>query len=101
MRAMSMRSLPMPMIMACPAAQPRRGSGTPLAMALRPHRVHQRAHPFDRTLEAAEDRLADEEVPDIELDDGRDGSDRPDRVEAEPVPGMALEPDRGGVGGGI
>jgi len=36
-------------------------------------------------------------MADIELDDGRDRGDRRDRVEAEPVAGMAFEPDRLGM----
>src|SRR5260221_13201897 len=70
-------------------------------MALRPHLVHQCAHPLDRALEAAEDRLASEEMADIELDDGRDCGGRPDRVEAESRAGMACEPQVSRVRGRV
>ena len=53
--------------------------------------VHQRAHAPDRRLQSAEDRLADQEVADVELDDLRDAGDGADGVEGQPVPGMHLE----------
>src|SRR6185312_2613731 len=62
--------------------------------------VHGGAHPLDGAVEAAEDRLADEEMADIELDDGGNGGDSRDRVVAEAVSGMAFEPDRLGMRGG-
>ena len=37
--------------------------------------VHQRAHARDRRRQAAEDRLADQEVADVELDDLGDAGD--------------------------
>src|SRR6266849_3187973 len=62
--------------------------------------IHGHAHALDGTVEAAEDRLADEEMADIELDDGGNGGDRPDRLVAEAVPGMAFEADRLGMRSG-
>src|SRR5476649_2310676 len=97
MRAISMRSLPMPRIMTVQASC----SGALLPLTLGANLVHQRPHPLDCAFEAAEDRLADEEMANIELDDRRDGGDRADGIEAEPVASMAFEPGRLGMGGGI
>ena len=38
--------------------------------------VHQRAHAADGGIEADEDRLADQEMPDVEFADFGDGGDR-------------------------
>ena len=89
MRRMSMMSLPMPRIMRCRRQACAAGLGARL--------VHQRAHAADGAVEAAEDRLADQEMADIELDDRRDRGDRPDRVEGEAVAGMAFEAERLGM----
>src|SRR5580704_1030411 len=91
MRRMSMRSLPIPRIMRCLASNARRAQrgGTRLG--------HQRAHALDSAVEPAEDRFANEKMPDIELDDRRDRGDRPDRIEAKPVTGVAFEAERVGV----
>ena len=60
--------------------------------------MHQRAHELHRAVEPAEDRLADEEMADIELDDGADRRDRADRVEGQAVAGVAFEAERLGPG---
>src|SRR5579875_771730 len=52
-------------------------------------------------VEPVEDRLADEEMPDIELDDLAQGGDRGDVGVGEAVPGMAFEAERGGTRGGL
>ena len=57
--------------------------------------VHQRAHALDGGGQAAEDRLADQEVADVELDDLRQARNRCDGVEGEPVSGVHLEAGRG------
>ena len=71
-------------------------------LPVEPRLVHQRAHPPDARVEAGEDRLADQEVADVELGDLRDGGDRLDIVEGEAVAGMGLDAvldgERGGVG---
>ena len=59
--------------------------------------VHQRAHAPDGSVEAGEDRLADEEMPDVEFADFRNGGDGLDRVEAETVSGMHFETELGAV----
>ena len=82
MRRMSQRSEPIPRIM---------------PLHLRPALVHGRAHGSDRLVEAEEDRLADQGMADVELDDLRDRRDGPDGVEVEAVPGMDLETDPGAV----
>ena len=48
----------------------------------------------------AEDRLADEEMADIELGQRRDGGDGADRVVGQAMAGMAFEADRRGMGRG-
>ena len=56
-----------------------------------------RAHGPHGLVEADEDRLADQEMADIELDDLRDRGDDARRVEGEAVAGMDLEPERRAV----
>src|SRR5258708_32584284 len=70
MRPISMRSLPMPRIMArLRAALALRGGAT---------LIHRGAHALDGAVEPVEDRLAGEEMADTELDDGGNGGDRAD-----------------------
>ena len=69
-----------------------------LARRFRARLVHEGAHAADGAVEAAEDRLADEEMADVELGDGGDGGDRPHRVEGQAVAGMAFEAERLGLG---
>src|SRR6185437_12073635 len=83
MRSMSIRSLP-----------------TPTIMAARARLVHQRAHPPHRAVDAAKDRLADQEVADIQLDNRRDRGHRTDRVEAQSVTGVTFEAKLLRLGGG-
>src|ERR1700722_11060360 len=90
MRRMSMRSLPIPMITA-PGRSCRFDT-----QRLRASLLHQRAHSPDRAVEPAEDRFADEEMPDIELDDGQDRGNRTDGIVSEPVSGMTLQAERFG-----
>ena len=66
-------------------------------MGIRPRAVHQRAHAPDGAVQAAEDRLPDQEVTDVQFDDGRNGRDRCHCVEAEAMARMALQPDRFGM----
>ena len=49
----------------------------------------------DGRVQAAEDRLADQEVADVELDDLRHARDGGDGVEGEAVAGVHLEAGRG------
>src|SRR5580692_3757641 len=81
---MSIRSLPMPRIIARPSCG---SDAKPLGSPL----LHHRAHPPDRAVEAAEDRLADQEMADIELDDRRYRRNRAHRLEAQPVTGVTFE----------
>src|SRR5258707_6235262 len=78
------------------AAWPRGAAASCAALAegLGARLVHQRAHALDSAVEAAEDRLAHEEVTDIELDDRGNGGDRSHRLVAEAVAGVAFETDR-------
>src|SRR5687768_1898967 len=66
-----------------------------------PRLVHERAHFCDARIEAGEDRLADQEMPDVEFGDLRNGGDGDDIVEGETVAGMGLDPVLGGERGGI
>src|ERR1700736_1986780 len=81
MRRMSVMSLPMPMIM----SRSRR-------LAQRVPAIHRGAHRVNGAGETAEDRLADQEVPDVEFDDLREGRDDLRGIKVEAVPGVALEP---------
>jgi hypothetical protein len=67
-----------------------------------PRLVHQRAHAGDARLEAGEDRLADQEMADIQFGELRDRRHRGDIVEGQAVAGMGLDAvparERGGVG---
>src|SRR5690606_10485329 len=58
--------------------------------ALSPRLVHQLAHPPHARLEADEDRLADEEMADVELAHLRDRGDRRDIIVGEAVAGVDL-----------
>src|SRR5690349_21422169 len=82
MRRMSTRSLPMPRIMAGASSRPR----------LLPAR-HGGAHPLHRGPEPFEHGVADQEVPDVELDNLRNGADRLRGDVVEAVAGMHLEPE--------
>src|SRR3546814_15263480 len=84
MRRMSIRSEPMPMII-CRQSR----SGRPGAQTAR--LVHQGPHAPDGAVEAAEDRLADQEMADVELDDGRDRRHWADAVIGQTVAGMAFQ----------
>ena len=53
--------------------------------------IHQPAHLADRGLEADEDRLADQEVADIEFAHLGDGGDRRRRLVVQAVAGVAFE----------
>src|SRR5512132_2919337 len=55
--------------------------------------VHQHPHPRDALFQSEKDRLADQEVADVELDDLRNGGDRTDIVVAEAVAGVTLDPE--------
>src|SRR5579862_7078468 len=85
MRRISIRSLPIPRIMTGTASR------ALLAERSAARFLHQDAHALDGTVEAAEDRLADEKMADVELDDGRDRRDRTDRVESEAMPRVAFK----------
>src|SRR5258708_13587780 len=61
-----------------------------LAERLGARLVHQRAHALDGAVEAAEDRLAHEEVTDIELDDPGNGGDRPHLLVAHALAAVAF-----------
>src|SRR4051794_6871985 len=63
--------------------------------------VDQRAHAGDAGREPAEDRLADQEMADVELPELRDGGDRLDVVEGQAVAGMRLDAVLGGERGGV
>ncbi len=89
-----MMSLPMPMII---WESPSRA---PPAAGLGARPVHGRAHAPNCAVEPAAEGLADQEMTDIEFDDGRDAGDRPDCVEAEAVSGMAFEAQIVGMVGG-
>src|SRR3974390_1408775 len=52
--------------------------------------VHSDTHAFDGAVEAAEDRLADQKMPDVQLDDGWDRRDGAHRLVAEAVTRMAF-----------
>src|SRR3990170_410134 len=85
-RSMLHRSEPMPTII-----------GQPFSSG----RVHQLPHPADARLETGEDRLADEEMADVELGELRDGGDRDDVVEGEAMAGVGLDPVLGGKRGAV
>src|SRR5690606_32456919 len=68
-------------------------SGALLAGGIGASLVHQRPNVGDGAFQPDEDRLADQEMADIELDDGRDRSDRSDRRKTQSVSRMAFEPD--------
>ena len=53
--------------------------------------VHQVAHPADAGLEPGEDRLADQEMADVEFGELRNRGDRRDIVERQAVAGMRLD----------
>src|SRR6185436_15121523 len=82
MRLMSVMSEPMPRII-CSLG------GTPRDTA-----IHRGAHRSDHPGKPAEDRLADQEVPDIELNDFGQRRDRLGGVEVEAVAGMHFETER-------
>ena len=63
-------------------------------------RVHQLAHPPHRLGQAHRQRLTDEEMANVELDDLGNGSDRAHIGEAQPMARMALEAHLRGVAGG-
>ncbi len=63
--------------------------------------VHQGAHPAHGTVEAAEDRFADQEVANVEFDDFRHAGQRGNRVEGQPVPGVDLQPEGCSFGCGL
>src|SRR5690348_15354913 len=63
--------------------------------------AHQRLHPGDYRRKPVDDGLPDQEVADIELHDLRQSRDRADIAEGQPMPGMTLEPERGGKGRGL
>src|SRR5258708_26711807 len=77
-------------------ASPRAAAASCAALAERlgARLVHQRAHALDGAVEAAEDRLAHEEVTDIELDDRGNSGDRSHRLVAVAVAGVAFATDR-------
>src|SRR5688572_25687900 len=60
---------------------------------------HRRAHLTDGLLQPDEDRLADEEMADIELADRLDGSDRFSGRIVEAVAGMDFQPESGALPG--
>jgi hypothetical protein len=60
--------------------------------------VHQGAHPLHGLRQAHEDRLADQEVADVELGDLRDGGDRLDRGVVDAVAGVDFQAQAGGQG---
>ena len=62
--------------------------------------VHQRPHLPDGAVKSAEDRLSDQEMADVQLDDGRNGRNRRHGVEAEAMTGMAFQPNGFGMGCG-
>ena len=67
---------------------------------LRPALVHGDAHGLHGLVQAQEDRLADEEMPDIELHDLRDRGDGPRRLEGEAVAGVNFEAEGRAMLGG-
>ena len=71
-------------------------------MRITPRRlIHQSAHPADGRLQTDEDRLADQEMADIEFADMRDGGDRADIVIGQAVAGMDFQPQVGAELGGV
>src|SRR3984893_15345127 len=80
MRLISQRSLPKPMII---WSRWVRRQPPPL--------VHRRAHLGDRRVKTNEDRLADQKVTDIELDDFGQARDDPGGGEIEAVAGVTFE----------
>src|SRR5690606_1402794 len=92
MRRISIRSEPIPTIMTVRPSC----AESPVAPCL----FHQDPHAADRTIEATENGLPDEEMPDIQFGDGRDGRDRADSIEIQAVTGMAFQADGSGMGGG-
>src|SRR5262245_59007160 len=93
MRRMSMVSLPRPKII---DRSGRLQSAGGAAGAL-----HQRLHAHDRRVKAREDRLADREMADIQLDDLGDLGNWADRIEGKPVAGMNLEAQAVGQSGAL
>src|SRR4051812_44940180 len=83
MRRMSVMSLPMPMIMN------RRSRRLPARVPA----IHRGAHCVNGVGEPAEDRLADQEVPDVEFDDLGQGRDDLSGLKIEAVPGMHFQPE--------
>ncbi len=65
-------------------------SGAFLTQRLGAGPVHQRPHAADRAVEAGENRLANKEMADIQLDHFLDGGNRGDILEAEAMPGPDL-----------
>src|ERR1700752_3211065 len=94
MRLISMMSEPMPRIIAFDsfADGPRR-SGSACAGGSGAGLVHERTHSADGVFEAGEDRLAYQEVTDVEFSQGLDSRNRPDSVVGQAVSSMALESD--------
>ena len=62
---------------------------------------HLGLHAPDTLVQPDEDRLADQEMADVQLDHLRDGGDRLDVVERQPVAGVDLDPVLGGERGGV
>jgi len=63
----------------------------------RPGLIHQHPHALDRAFQAAEDRLADQEMPDVQFHHVGNRCYRSDRIETQAVAGMALEAERLGL----
>jgi hypothetical protein len=65
---------------------------------LQPRGVHQGPHPLNGLRQAHEDRLADQEVADVQLGDLRDGGDRLDGGVVDAVAGVDLQAQARGQG---
>ena len=53
--------------------------------------IHELAHPANAGVQAGEDRLADQEMTDVELRNLRNGGDGHDVLEGEAVAGVRLD----------
>ena len=58
--------------------------------------IHKRPHPPDNGAQPVKNRLANEKMPDIQLNHFSNRSDRANIGEGEPMPGMHLKPQRMG-----
>src|SRR3546814_1133892 len=97
MRLMSIRSLPNPRITTSSPPWPG-SSGAAGGAGLGARLVHERAHAADGAVEPTENGLADQEMADIQLGNGRDDGHRADGIEREAVAGVTFEAEVAGEG---